>query len=326
MAVLSCKKTDNVTGGDDGERKVYNEKWIVTVESGDQPATIIISNFKDIPKVGDPHPIDPQATLKRRSVEPTENRTVWILNTDYEYSVGEKADTSGGGGGGGMQVLEFSGGAWQEDYIMEQDQDGKPLINSATDKFEYMSTRSHPLFRITARSKDYLVNKYIYEVGSTNNSSWSILGLTFPKETLLFDDFSFKNLDFGWWEYSFTIKARMVSEPAPWSRNPLKGSKKRQEGENRTQGWRAFILDAGYRELDDKKALIPIIPKDENNQKTSTPVSSPWPLDGDGHALRREEFGDGVWLKFKEFPTTGFYKFRFNFDSLLTPDALKGIY
>lgn len=326
MAVLSCKLTDNVTGNDDGERKAYNEEWIVTVESGDQPATIITSNFVDIPQVGDPHPIDPQATLKSRNIKPTDNRTIWMLNTVYEYAVGEEADSTGGGGGSGMQVLEFSGGAWQEEYIFEQDQDGKPVINSATDKFEYMSTRSHPLFRIVARSTNYLVNNYIYEVGSTNNASWSILGLTFPKETLLFDDFNFKNLENGWWEYSFTIKARMVSEPAPWSAEPQKGSKKRQEGEARSAGWRAFILDAGYRELNDEGSLIPIIPKDNNDKKTSAPVSSPWPLDGTGKALKRDEFGDGVWLKFKEFPTMGFRKFRFNFDSLLTPNALKGIY
>lgn len=324
MAVLSCKRRDEIEGSDTGEQRSYPEEWIVRVELGDEPATILTSSFEDIPQIGDPHPIDSEATLKRRSVKYTDNRTVWILNTVYEKSVGSEADNSGGGGSG-LQVLEFSGGAWDEVYTMEQDQDGKPVINSATDKFEYNSTRYHPLFRIVARSQEYKVKDYIYDVGSTNSAPWSILGLRFPKETLLFDDFDFKNLEFGWWEYSFTIKARMVSEPVPWSASPLDGLQPRQQGEARSAGWVAFLLDAGYRELNDQGSLIPIRPQDDDGKRTGSPVSSPWPLDGGGRALKRENFGDGVWLEYKEFPTMNFSKFNFDFASLLTPEALRGI-
>lgn len=320
MAVISCKRSDEVTADDTGEQQAYKEVFKVKVADGDQPANIVLSNHPDVPKVGDPHPVDPRATLKKRSISPTKNRTEWLLNVEYVYSL-EAAEDGGGGGGSGMQVVSLSGGAWSETIIVEQDQKGKAYRNSAGDSFEKETTIYHPTFNITARSREFLVPRYIYDVGSVNNSSWSLLGMTFQKNVLMFADFNFNNLENGWWEYNFQLNARLLSEPVKYD-----GNQEKQKGEDRSAGWVAWLLDAGYRELDDNGALIPIIPKDQNGKKTSQPVSSPWPLDGGGKALKKEDFEKAQWLPFNEYPATGFYKFRFDFDSLLTPEALRGIY
>lgn len=321
MAVLSCKRRDDVTGTDAGEKKSYREVYIVTVEDGDQPATILTSNFADMPQVGDPHPIDTQVTVKDRSVKGTANRTIWNLTVNYEFAPEASDSGGGGGGGGGLEVLNITGGVWYEDYIAEQDfgQNPKRYKNSAGDPYEQTKTRSHPQFTVITRSQEYLVPMFIYLTNHVNNNTWSFLGLSFQENVVLFDEFNFKSLDNGFWEYTFTFKARLAPRP-------VTSSAERETGEDQSMGWLDILLDAGYREKDENEALIPIILKDKNKQKTSSPVSSPWPLDGAGKALSQEDAKDNNFLFWNEFqgkPRMGFWIFNFNWTSLLTKKALK---
>lgn len=320
MSVQSCKIIDDVTGQDEADKVGYKEDYNVTVETGDQPATILISNHPDVPKVGDPHPIDTRATVKTRSVKATANREFWILSVQYEYALESGEDNGGGGGGGsGLEVLSISGGVWYEDYIAEQDAKGKLYRNSAGDAIEKTASRAHPMFTITSRSQAFLVPNYIYQTGQVNNFNYSILGLNFKKKTLLFDEFNFKNLTNGYWEYTFKFKARMVPQP-------VVSEEVREVGQERSAGWQDFQLDAGFREIGPNGELIPIIPKDDNKKKTSSPVNAPWPLDGDGKALNREDFKDSInWLRFDEYPETGFRIFRWDWSRLLTSEALRGV-
>jgi hypothetical protein len=321
MAVLSCTIRDDVSGSDDGNKKGYKEDFIIQAEDGDQPATIMISNHPDIPKVGDPHPIDTQTTVKSRAVTPTKNRAYFILTVNYEYALNAGEDGGGGGGGGSaLQVLDIQGGVWYEDYNIEQDfsEEAKLYKNSAGDKIEKIATRSHPMFTVVTRSQEFLVPDYIYNTNHVNNNSWSILGLNFLENTVLFDEFNFKSIDNGYWEYTFSFKVKLAPKPVISTGN-------REEGRNQSLGWKDAILDAGYREKGKDEELIPIIPrKEEGAQKKSAPVSSPWPLDGSGKSLTIKEVEESdriFWHFFQGKPRIGFWIFNFDWTTLLTDHA-----
>ena len=320
MAVISCTRKDKISGQDEDKKTGYKEEFKVIVESGDEPATILNSPLESIPKKGDPHPVDPLATVKSRSVKETASRTVWTLMVAYEFAFDEAEDNGGGGGGSTSgTVLQIYGGNWYEDYIAEQDSQGKRYQNSAGDPRQKTNTRPHPTFTVVSTSRDFLVPRYIFEVGQVNNFSYSMLGITFKKKTLKFDSFDFSSNGDGTWTYTYVFKAKLVARP-------VISEEVREVGAQRSAGWTDYQLDAGYRELNDQKALVPIIPKDQDSKKTSSPVSSPWPLDGEGKALRREDFKDSLnWIPFEEFPETGFRIFRWDWSKLLSPEASQGL-
>ena len=74
MAVLTCKRRDDLSGKKDENSKGYKETFIVTVEAGDEPAVILNSNLSSIPQIGDPHPVDTTATVRNLNVKHTKNR------------------------------------------------------------------------------------------------------------------------------------------------------------------------------------------------------------------------------------------------------------
>ena len=214
MAVLSCTRKDKISGQDEDKKTGYKEEFKVIVELGDEPATILNSPNSDVPKKGDPHPVDPLATVKSRSVKETAARTVWILMVNYEFAFEDSGEDNGGGGGGTSgTVLQIYGGNWYEDYIAEQDSKGKRYENSAGDPIEKQYTRPHPTFTVVSTSREFLVPQYIFEVGQVNNFSYSMLGITFRKKTLKFDSFDFSSNGDGTWTYTYVFKAKLVARP-----------------------------------------------------------------------------------------------------------------
>jgi len=321
MSVQSCDIKDNVTGNDEFSKVAYSEEFKVIVQVGDQPATILTSNHPDVPQVGDPHPIDTRATVKSRSVKATKARELWILTVMYEYALTSGEDGGGGGGGGGdeLQVLDIAGGVWYENYNAEQDVDNKAYINTAGDRIEKQASRPHPQFTIISRSQSYLVPDFIPLVNQVNKQQYSILGLSFPKKTLLFNDFNFKSSANGYWEYTFTFKARYVAPPKDYD-----SEQNGPENDQRAGGWTDYILNAGYREKRENGVRQAIVSREaEGDERIGSPVSSPWPLDGNGKAIPRGDFKDkAVWLEFNEYKDVTFNrKFRFNWRQLVSDTA-----
>lgn len=321
MSVLTCKRWDNFTGNDTGDQTGYKETFICTVDSSDQNghASILNSNLSTIPQIGDSHPSDPRATVKTRSVKPTKNRQTFLLEVGYEFKIEAGEDQGGGGGGTGLQVLDIQGGVWYEDIIFDQDQNGKRVQNSANDPIEIMTSVSHPRFTVVTRSQEFLVPDYIYSVNHVNNGVYRILGLQFKPNTLLFDEFDFKSLDNGWWEYTFKFKAKLSPRKTSYNEN-------HDDANNRDLGWNIQVLDAGYREIDEKTGQrIPIQPRDQNKKPTSPPVTQPWPLDGGGKALDQEAMDEAKWewREFQEKPRVGFWIFNWDWTTLLSKEAIK---
>lgn len=320
MAVLTCKRRDDLSGKKDENSKGYKETFIVTVEAGDEPAVILNSNLSSIPQIGDPHPVDTTATVRNLNVKHTKNRQTYILDVMYDDRIDAEDSGNNGGGGGdtGLQVLQINGGVWYETYIAEQDVNNKAYINTAGDKIEVEHTRPHPQFTIISRSKQYLVPKFIVLTNQVNKFAYSILGLSFPPKTLLFDEFNFQSLDNGFWEYTFRFKARYVDPPDNYD-----SRKEGAQGDQREGGWVNYILNAGYREKING-VLKAIKVKDDQGKRTGDFVSSPWPLDKDGLALERKDFKDkAIWLDFEEHQSTSFRVFRWNWRQLVD-DAAQG--
>ena len=320
MSVQSCDIKDNVTGNDEFSKVAYSEEFKVIVQVGDQPATILTSNHPDVPQVGDPHPIDTRATVKSRSVKATKARELWILTVMYEYALGSGEDGGGGGGGGGQQLLDITGGVWYETYTAQQDANNKAYKNTVGDPIEKQSTRPHPTFTITTRSQNFVVPVYWGLTGQVNSGPFSMFRINFPKHTLLFDEFNFKSMQNGWWEYTYVFKARMVNAPKTYD-----SEQNGEDNDNRSGGWTDYILNAGYREKRENGAIGPIIPRQEDGQeRLGTPVTSPWPLDKEGKAIPRADFKQKAeWLEFQEYPETWFRVFAFNWESLLTREAAR---
>ena len=119
MAVLTCKRMDDHRGDEsDQNRRLIEMYRIITDSDSDEPSTILDDPLETIPRVGDPHPIDAEVTVKNRRVTFTGARNVYTMEVTYDNNV-DSQSPSGGGGGGAIEVLEVTLGSWWEDYILE---------------------------------------------------------------------------------------------------------------------------------------------------------------------------------------------------------------
>jgi len=303
---------DNLKGGQQGNTVAYTEQFRVIVEDGDEPATIINSNLSTIPKENDPHPIDPVAVVKTVKINPTEARTVYILEVKYDNAA--TGSSPGGGGGSNLEVINIAGGTWTEEYTPEFDINNKQYRNTAGDAIEARAVRHHPQFRVITRSQELNINRYMQLVDSVNDANVSWLDLNFSNKILKFANFDYKSLDNGYWEYTFDFHARLIPKPAS------SNSERIENAANRTGGWINYILNAGYRQKINGK-LSRIFLKDDEGKATTTPPSSPWPLNDAGEAIEPEDdgqFSSRVWLPFEQNTTADFGVFDFDFEPLVT--------
>ena len=122
MGVLTSIRRDDKSGDDNGKVHQLQDVYIVTVEDGDDQATVL--NSSAVPQVGDAHPNpESDAVLKNRFVSSTMNRNIYNLAVSYDNAVineeGVKSVTVGG---------------WRETFIMERDHKGEFIEDTAHSK------------------------------------------------------------------------------------------------------------------------------------------------------------------------------------------------
>jgi len=326
MAVISSKRRDNKRGTENDSTRQLVEEYIINVASSDEPSTIMDSEHEDVPKVGDPHPTDPNVTVKSRRLRPTANREWYIMEVSYDNNSSSQSPGGGGGGGGDIEVLEVTLGSWWEDYILEYainvnapaigagPNDHKIRIeNSAKDPIKYEARRPHPLLTISANTKDPALDKFLTGVGCVNDAVVTWLGITFEPGQLLFDSYNAVSIGNNTWREDFVFKSKFVFAPDEYG----------DEGRNRKAGWQPWILDAGLWQWKDEggtEKRVPIYPINEETGKPSNkPVTEPWPLDGDGHALPRDEIRKRrVFKEWIIYPSINFNAFQFDWAAILT--------
>jgi hypothetical protein len=300
---------------------------IITNSDSDTPATIKNDPNEDIPKIGDPHPVDTETIVKSRRVTFTGNRRTYTMEVTYD----NKAPDGGGGGGGGggsVDVLDVDVGHWYEDHIMQYDVTGQPITNSAQDRIKYEERRSHPMITITAKTTAPRMNLFLQNLDRVNDApvNWLNNQLQFGIDQLLFESYNAKSSGNNTWSEQFVFKGKLVVSPTDNSANQLnvegKGAGK-QPPQIRDAGWQPYLLDSGYFEVfieDGVKVKRPIRPIEKEGDKRPTqPTTTEWPLDSGGGALTREqvEAGKVFYRNFQTKDRFNFNLFNFDFTSVL---------
>lgn len=320
MAVIYCVRRDDKKGNKDENKKTFTETFIVKTDSeSDEPATIYLSTFVNLPKVGDDHPVDPTVKVKSISVKPTANRKIYELDVTYDDAATNGDQGGGGGGGGSVEVLRVSLSAWEEEFVQDYRLDGKggkpePFVNTADEPIKYMATRPQVLISITAQTTDPKLGKLIYLVNTVNKNQVNWIGLTFKTGQLMFSNYSATSSGGNQWTETFEFKGKIYAAPTDYE-NLLE-----VEG-----GWQPYILNAGLMEWvegDNGKELRPIYPiEDTGKRPSNNPVSSPWPLNSNGEAIARKQIAERkIYLNPKMFREQDFSIFNFDFAPLLSRD------
>jgi hypothetical protein len=323
MAVVRCKIMDDHRASEDENAVRFIELYrVITDSDTDTPATILEDPNEDIPRVGDPHPVNTQTTVKSRRVTFTGARNVYTLEVSYDNAADTNQPGGGGGGGGQIDVLQVTLTNWWEDYIQEYAYDGRErkqrMANSSGDPIKYEARRPHPMITISSVTKDPFLANIVGSVGSVNSDRVSWLGLDFLPEQLLFDSYDATSSGNKTWRETFVFKAKLVHEPDEYGDDIF-------DGRGRAAGWQPFILDAGLWEWAVENGELkrrPIYPIDKDGGKpASRPVTEPWPLDGNAKAIPRDKIKqDRVYNKWNVYPKMLFKAFKFDFTVLLTEE------
>lgn len=335
MAVTYIQRRDTKRGTENDKVRQLIDEYIVTVDStNDEPSTIISSDFVGangvtVPKVGDPHPVDPLVTCKSLNVTPTENRLWWMIEANYDNAQNDQG--TGGGGGGNVEVLKVTVGVWFEDYIQEYRLDergagGKARIlrDTAGSPIKYEARRPHPLVTISAQTEAPAIDKYLAKVNTVNDNivNWQEIGLIFAKDQLMFDSYNATSIGANKWQEDFVFKAKVFEAPRTYD-------ERGNEMQNQKGGWQPWLLNAGLWELvrndQGQDERVPIYPRNEKGDRTSnTPVNEPWPLTIAGQAIALQNFDDEVeWLNPQMFSRTNFAAFNFDFTLVLSDKYLR---
>jgi hypothetical protein len=325
MAVISCNITDEHRGDENDQTRQLIELYRIQTDNEDKPSEIYDDPFPGIPRIGDPHPIDPLVTVKSRRVTWTGNRNWYTMEVMYDNN---SSAQDSGGGGGGVEVLSVQVSAWYEDYILEFDVNGRPIRNSASDKIKYQSRRPHPLITVSAQTREPKMKDFLQNLGKVNSDfvSWLNGQLEFKVDQLLFDNYNAQSIGSNTWKEDFIFKARLVTSPTNGSANILdvegKGAGQPPQA-IRDAGWQPFLLDAGLFEVfieNGVKVKRPIRPVEKEGDKRPTqPVTSDWPLDSGGGAQTREQVEEGkvFYRNFQTYERFNFNLFQFDFTKVL---------
>ena len=290
MGVLTSIRRDDKSGDDNGKVHQLQDVYIVTVEDGDDQATVL--NSSAVPQVGDAHPNpESDAVLKNRFVSSTMNRNIYNLAVSYDNAVineeGVKSVTVGG---------------WRETFIMERDHKGEFIEDTAHSKIKLEKTRPHP--QLTVVKQTIGPNLQIVNLeGSVNLTPVNWLGFDFKESQLKFESYIAKTLGNNTWEETFIFRAKIV----PDLTSPVV--------QENTHGWQDQLLDAGIWEVVDGKRR-PIHSIDADGKRASRAVTTPWPLQqGEAIPLLEIELGR-TFLTFDTSPTMSFDIFPFDFTPL----------
>lgn len=305
MAVTRAKRRNTLTGNEDANVRTIIDIYKINVDNLiDDQSTILVSNFRDIPQIGDQHPTDPLVTVKRRSVDRSGNFLQWDMTITYNNQV--DSNDQGGGGGGGGQIIKVAITAWEERFFLEKDFDNKLIQNTAKDKLKLELTRFHPQITITKVTQNPNL-KVVKEVGGVNAGVVNWLGFSFLKDQFLFSAYNTDSIGNNTWNENFVFKARQV--------NNLDSKTSSDEV---TKGWQAQVLDAGFNQIINGNRT-PIYVLKADGKATTRTVSQPWPLNG-GEALKVEDIeNDRKFLEFKSHRQIKFGQFNFDFSPIFAP-------
>lgn len=310
MSVISSNRRDPKNADEDSSVRKLKDVYIIkTNNDSDEQTDILDSTFAGIPKVGDSHPKDPLVTVKNRSLRHTKNRKTWEM--DVFYSNQSDSSDQGGGGGGGTIIKVFVE-TWEESYIQERDfdkNDPKLLQNGANDPLKYEATRYHPQIRIIKQTKDPRVAEFIGHVGKVNDQVYQLLGFTFERDQLLFL-YTAESQGNNVWTENFLLKGRLVPDLESGG-----------GGAERSKGWQAQLLNAGFWEIDqDTGERVQIVVKRKDGTKgAGRPVNQPWPLQVD-QAIERDQIkANREFLQFQTVVQMNFGIFTFDFDPIFKP-------
>jgi hypothetical protein len=329
MAVVTCNIMDDHRADEDDQRIQFIELYrVITDSDTDTPADILNDSNENIPRVGDPHPVNADTIVKNRRVTFTGSRKVYTLEVTYDNSL-NAGDPGGGGGGGAVDVFQVTVGAWYEDYIMQYDVNGVPIRNSAGDKIKYQNRRAHPMITVSAQTQAPRMGLFLQNLDRVNDAqvNWLNGQLIFLENQLLFDSYNAQSIGNNTWREDFVFKAKLVVSPTNDTAGLLnvegKGAGNRPP-QIRNAGWQPYLLDAGYFEVwieAGEKVKRPIRPLEKDGGKVPTqPVTTEWPLDSGGGALTREQVEEGkvFYRNFKVKEKFNFNVFNFDFTQVLT--------
>ncbi len=307
MAVTYAERRNTLTGSDDANVRTIIDIWIVNVSLvTDDQSTLMTSNFAGLPQVGAAHPSDNLVTVKGRSFDRSSNHLQWEMTVTYNNA--SDANDQGGGGGGGGQIIKVQISAWEERYIMESDfsKKTKRLENSAKEALKLEISRFHPQITITKITQNPNL-QVVNNVGAVNSGRWIELGFVFEPDQLLFAAYNTDSLGNNTWQEQFVLKAKLSKDFTS------------SGGGDTDKGWQPFLLDAGFSQLINKE-LVPIRVKNDQGEYKGRPVSKPWPLNGNGIALKIEEIEANTnFIEFQAYRKTNFGQFNFDFAPLFAP-------
>lgn len=307
MAVTYAERRNTLRGNDDSKVRTIIDLYKINVDSvADDQSTILSSTFNRVPQIGDAHPNDALVTVKKRSVDRSDNHLQWDMTVTYNNQ-SDASDQGGGGGSGGGQIIKVAITAWQESFILEKDFNNDLVLNSALDPLKIESSRYHPMITITKVTQNPNL-QIVNSVGAVNAGPVNWLGFNFGIDQFLFSAYNTDSIGNNTWNEQFVFKARQVLD-----------LQYGQGGNEVTKGWQAQVLDAGYREIGKNGTPVPIYVQTADGKKNTSKVTQPWPLNA-GQAVFPEELKDRRdFLEFKSHRQMHFGNFNFDFSPLFAP-------
>jgi len=261
-----------------------NLSWTVVLDGRDPPETaaIVVRQAPGIPRRGDKHPGDPFAFVRRIVPESLgKGQILWRVTAEYY--------TPGGGGAGDStnpldQPADVSWGFEQISQQVDEDLDGKPVVNSAKVKFMTQPEISfaRPVLSISrneARFDSALAAEFCGGRGAVNSDPF----YGWPKGTVRVRNISAQSQRAG--DFAFDrVTYELIFD---------------------SEGWLLRPLDIGLHELKEGK-LVPIMVGD--NETGRYPTSEAVGLNSDGTA--RDPALDVLRRSFKVYPEKSFSRLK----------------
>lgn len=228
-----------------------------------------VGSAPEVPPIGSQHPDDPNAYLRRITVENTDPKFGWTVMLDYDDSQVLSEDPTSD-----PAVTDWDGEQYQRPLVI--DEDGNLVVNSAGDPFDPPEMIDDSRLISTTIKNMSVVPTWIMQYANAVNSDAFVL-----------DGFS---VDVG----QAKMQRPRVSRQQ-W-RNNIPFREVVFTINYREEGWLSNLLDAGFRERDYSGALVNIL-----NAGDSEEPSAPVPLDGAGAALDNPSPTNNVNLTFRAY-------------------------
>lgn len=252
-----------------------------------------------LPKIGTAHPGDAASRCIRRTARPESHgqKKHWIFVAEYsdkweieENPLDDPAKTE-------WSTETFQTPVWET-------VDGKGIVNSAGDPFDPPAEKDDSRWTSITRKNipDYVPTWIFAYQDCVNSDSYTLDGVTIPagysKISAISLGESQSRNDVAYRVLSLTIHHRGENEGT----GSGSGSYGSGSGSDEINPWDLNLLDAGMREIpadgdaggtDGRRNIL--------NAKDGLPVSSPVPLDGEGHAIDEPTLDNCNWIQFQVY-------------------------